>query len=158
MDIECLASDYVVKEKAGIYYVYNELYEESLISLVIASLFNFFLPEAFNYYIPISIEITQCNGPIVVGKKLEIIGSAKFKYFIAKHQYEKWKIVYRIMQSIIYILCLIIEALFIYWFFKTNYPFVMIVCIFVMNLFIICANLKLIERKKKKYPAIDIEF
>lgn len=36
MSIKCLASDYVVKEKDGICYVYNELYEELLKAIALA--------------------------------------------------------------------------------------------------------------------------
>lgn len=160
MGIKCLASDYVVKEKDGIYYVYNEMYEESLKALVIAALFGLLIPEAEDYYVPICIQIKEYEGNITIGKKLEVIGEADYSYFIAKHQYERWEKTYRIVKSVIFIFCFLIDILSVFLFWKTHFQLLMGVCVGVMLFLTIGAIAKLEwnNRKRKKYKVVDITF
>lgn len=58
-------------------------------------------------------------------KKLEVIGEADYSYFIAKHQYQKWKITYRITKSIIFILSFLINVLSVYLFWRTHFQLLM---------------------------------
>lgn len=62
MSIRCLANDYVVKEKDNIYYVYNEVYEDTLGKIIIASLIGLLIPKASDYYLPICIKIKKRKG------------------------------------------------------------------------------------------------
>lgn len=160
LNIKCLASDYIIKETADVYYVYNEIYEDSLIKIIIAVLIDLFIPEASDYYLPLCIKISKTKGNVVITEKLEVKGRADFKYFIAKHQYQKWKKVYTIVISIIIMLGLAIDASFIYLFLKLEANLLMGACAVIMLIITVGAvvKLELNNRKRMKYEIIDISF
>lgn len=153
-----MASDYVVREKDGMYYVYNEVYEDTLGKIIAASLLGLLLPEASDYYLPICIKMKKTEGNIIVTKNLEVKGSLDFKYFIAKHQYQKWKKANRIIKSIIFMLGLLIDVFFIYLFWKSEFNAAMGLCTVGMLFLTIGAIVKLEwnNRKRMKYEMIDI--
>lgn len=159
MNIRCLADDYAVKEKNSIYYVYNVLYEEELKKVLFALLIGLFIPEASDYYIPICIQIKKPQGAILIRENLEVIGSAEIEYFIIKHQYKKWKKAYAIVRSIIYTLCVLLVLGFISLFLKTNYHFVMGICVVAVIFLALGAILKLElnNKKRKKYEVRDMQ-
>lgn len=160
LNIKCLASDYIIKETADVYYVYNEIYEDSLIKIIIAALIDLFIPEASDYYLPVCIKISKTKENVVITEKLDIKGRADFKYFIAKHQYQKWKKVYTIVISIIIMLGLAIDASFIYLFLKLEANLLMGACAVIMLIITVGAvvKLELNNRKRMKYEIIDILF
>lgn len=160
MNIKCLANDYVVEEKDDMYYVYNEVYEDALIKIIAASLFGLLIPEASDYYLPLCIQIRKTQGNIIVTEKLEVKGRTDFKYFIARHQYQKWKKAYSIIKSIIFILGLLIDAFLVYLFLKSNFSVGMGLCAGAMLFLMIGAviKLELNNRKRMKYEMIDIAF
>lgn len=100
------------------------------------------------------------KGNVVITEKLEIKGRADFKYFIAKHQYQKWKKVYTIVRSIIIMLGLAIDASFIYLFLKLEANLLMSACAVIMLIITVGAVVKLEvnNRKRMKYEIIDISF
>ena len=160
MSIKCLADDYGVKENKRMHYVYNKMYEEPLKSLIIASVFGLLIPDAADYYIPICIEIEKYEGNIIIGKKLEVIGNAEYRYFIAKHQYDKWKKTYKIIKSIIIAVGFLIDGLFLYLFWKMHCQRILEICVIGMFFLTIGAVVKLESnnRKRKKYAVVDITF
>ena len=160
MSVKCLASDYVVTERNGISYVYNKIYEENEKMILAAAILGLFIPEASDYYIPICIEITDCNSDVVVTKKLQVEGSGNYRYFIASHQYKKWKRVYLVIKSIVYIISIVIDVLFAYLFIKTNFNFLLGICV-VCLLFLTCGailKLEISNRRKRRFEIIDIAF
>lgn len=160
MSIRCLANDYVVKEKDNIYYVYNEVYEDTLGKIIIASLIGLLIPEASDYYLPICIKIKKTQGHIIITKNLEVNGSGDFKYFIAKHQYEKWKKTYCIIKNIIFMIGLLIDVFLIYLFLRFKFNVAIGLCVAGMLFLTIGAIIKLDRSNKKrmKYEMIDILF
>lgn len=160
MNIKCLANDYVVEEKDDMYYIYNEVYEDTLKKIIVASLFGLLIPEASDYCLPICIEIRKTQSHIIVTEKLEVKGSTDFKYFIARHQYQKWKKTYCIIKSMIFMLGLLIDAFFVYLFLKLRFNLGIGLCAGTMLFLTIAAitKLELNNRKRMKYEMIDIAF
>ncbi len=160
MNIKCLASDYIIKETDDIHYVYNKIYEDTLIKIIIAALIDLFIPEASDYYLPVCIKISKTKGNVVITEKLDIKGRVDFKYFIAKHQYQKWKKVYTVVRGIIIMLGLAIDASFVYLLFKLECNLLMGVCAVFMLFITVGAvvKLELNNRKRMKYEIIDISF
>lgn len=160
MSIKCLADDYIVKEKDDLFYVYNELYESSQKGLFWASVIGLLLPEASDYYIPICVEIKKTQDEVTIGKKLDVIGTNNFRYFIAKHQYEKWRHTYGIAIKIVFLLCVLINMAMGYLFFKTGSQLAMGICFGCVLLLSLGAVIKLemSNRKRRKYEIVDIRF
>lgn len=160
MTIKCLADDYIVKEKDKKFYVYNELYEGSLKSLFWASIVGLLLPDASDYYIPICVEIEKTHNEVTVGKKLDVFGTNDFKYFIAKHQYEKWKRTYKIAIQLLVIMCILINFAMGYLLFKSAFKLAMVVCSLCFLLLSLGAVIKLYRSNAKriKHEIIDINF
>lgn len=160
MNIKCLASDYIIKETDDIHYVYNKIYEDTLIKIIIAALIDLFIPEASDYYLPVCIKISKTKGNVVITEKLDIKGGTDFKYFIAKHKYQKWKKVYTVVRGIIIMLGLAIDASLVYLFFKLECNLLMGVCAVIMLIITVGAVVKLEvnNRKRMKYEIIDISF
>lgn len=96
----------------------------------------------------------------MITEKLDIKGRADFKYFIAKHQYQKWKKVYTVVIGIIIMLGLTIDASLVYLFFKLECNLLMGVCAVFMLFITVGAvvKLELNNRKRMKYEIIDISF
>lgn len=153
MSVKCLADDYVVVEKEDKSYVYNSLYEDTEKGLLLAAFLELLLPEASDYYIPICIEIKNNQDNVIVGKKLEVIGTQDFQYFIAKHQYEKWKRTYGFAEKILEILCVLINVLLGYLFWKMGFQLAIGINFMFVLLISIGAVLKLEmnNHRRKKY-------
>lgn len=160
MSLKCLASDYVVIERDGIYYAYNKMYEENKKLILASAILGLFIPEASDYFIPICIEIREMNNDVVITKKLDVRGSNNYRYFIASHQYEKWKKVNLIIKNIIYIMSIGIDVLFGYVFIKTKFHFLIGIC-FVFLLFLTIGailKLEINNKKRKQFEIMDIAF
>ncbi|MCD8125428.1 MAG: hypothetical protein LUE23_10475, partial [Lachnospiraceae bacterium] len=69
MRLKCLASDYTAVERNGVYYVYNELYEENEKKLLASALLGLLIPELSDYYIQICMEIKAADQDVVISKK-----------------------------------------------------------------------------------------
>lgn len=153
MSVKCLAEDYVVVEKEDKSYVYNSLYESSEKGLFWAAFLELLLPEASDYYIPVCIEIKNNQDNVIVGKKLEVIGTKDFQYFIAKHQYEKWKKTYGFAEKILEILCVLINVLLGYLFWKTGFQLaagIILICMLLISLGAVL-KLEMNNHRRKKY-------
>lgn len=160
MSIECLANDYIIKEQNDMYYVYNELYEESFKAILTSSLLGMLIPEAEDYYIPIGIEIKKTQEKVIIEKNLDVIGKCDFRYFIARHQYKKWKKTYCIIKNIIFTLSLLLNMFSILLFWNTNFNWLLGLCV-VCTLFLTFGaiiKLELHNKKRRKYEMIDITF
>lgn len=160
MNIKCLADDYAVVERKDMSYVYNKVYEESQKGLFLSSVIGLLLPEGEDYYIPICIEIKKTQAFITITKKLEVMGTNDFKYFIAKHQYEKWKRTYGIAKNVIIILSILVNVFLGLLYGKTGYNIVMGGCFGIVLLLSIfgITKLEITNRKRKKYGIRDIKF
>lgn len=160
MNIKCMASDYVIKEKNSMYYVYNEVYEGSIKMIFIAFLIGLLIPNASDYYVPVCVEIKKKQQDIIVKKNLQIIGSDDYRYFIAKHQYVKWKKIYRIFKSIILVLTLFLNICFVLLFLKSNFNIIIGLCMLGVFFLSLGAVIKLEwnNYRRKQYEMIEIIF
>lgn len=160
MSIKCLAQDYVIKENDDVYYVYNQMYEETLGKIMIALIIGLLIPEASDYYLPICIKIRKTKEDIIVRENLEVIGNTDFEYFVAKHQYKKWNKIFRGTKNIILMLSMLINIFLIYLFWKLKFNLVVGLCMVFMLFISIGAIVKLEwnNKKRMKYEMIDIVF
>lgn len=160
MNVKCLADNYSIVEKNEKFYAYNKLYEGAGKDLLLSSMIGLLLPESEDYYIPLCIEMKKSKEAIIIGKKLEVIGTNDFEYFIAKHQYGKWKKTYGIAKNIIIILSILINVFLLLLYIKTSYNMAIGVCFGIVLLLSVFGITKLAvkNRNRKKYGIREIEF
>lgn len=160
MSVKCLADEYVIVKKNEISYVYNSLYEESEKGLFWTAIIELLLPEASDYYIPICIELRNTQDDVIIGKKLDVVGTNAYQYFIAKHQYEKWKKTYGLAQKIIILLSVLIDVMMGYLFWKTHFHWIIggcFICVLLLSLGTLI-KLEVNNHKRKRYGIKDIKF
>lgn len=160
MNIKCLADDYAVVERNDMFYAYNKLYEGAEKGLLLSSIIGLLVPDSDDYYIPLCIGMKKSQKDITIGKKLEVTGTNDFEYFIAKHQYEKWKKTYGFAKNVIIIFSVLFNVLLLFLYNQTGYHITIGVCFGIVLLLSIFGITKLVVRNKnrKKYGIKDIEF
>lgn len=158
MSIRCLANDYDVKQIGNKSYVYNEVYEGTQNQIIAAALLGIFYPDAADYYVPVCIEISNEQEDITIGKKMEVNGKADYRFFIADHQYRKWKKAYFIVMTILYAISLLLNAFSIALVIKTEFSVPAIVCAVIILGISIGAflRLRMNNRQRLQYDIEDI--
>lgn len=114
MKIECLAENYTCFKKENQIFVINNIYQSSLLYIFISAIIEVMLPDINNFNVPLGIEINDNTSEIKIDKNLNVIGTTKFRYFIPKDHYLKWKKTYKVSYWLIILFGIIASMLLLY--------------------------------------------
>ncbi len=160
MSVKLLSPEYEVVERDNKYYVYDPSYENSVTFIFLGALMDVIYPLPDTFLIPLCLEIEKGPEEVTVNEKLEVTGTTKYKYFIAKKQYENWKKTYYALQRFLCLLILLINLLCIYLFWDTNYSIgmgVAVACIAGLTA-VIFRKFRSEIKMRMKYEMRDVKF
>ena len=156
--VNCKADNYVyIKEEQNII-LFNCIFQDKTLLILLASLLELLCPDSSSFDIPVSIEVKVDENSIInVSKKLEVTGSKDYRYFILKSHYEKWKKTCFISNCILIIIAVITSLFFLYLFLKSNKNYLMGICFFILASLTIVNIVKLLNQfqKVKRYGIED---
>lgn len=157
MGVTCVNEDYKCIKKEKKIIVFNNIYENSTMLLIIASFLEILIPESKNFKLPLAIEIEDSNQEIEVNKNLDVIGTENFNYFIPLNHYYKWSKSYKIAYLIIITIGMLMSSLLGYIFLvKSNFDLLAgmaFLIVFSMSIFIVIRfkkEVNLINKYEKK--------